>query len=566
MRKFLITAIVIVSLILAALLGVIWYQSTHIFVDGIAYAKYEQELDLREETVSEAHYLAVQANLPDCRILWNVPFQGGYQSSDTRQLTITTVNEEDIRILKAYFKDLEQINAEGCQDYAMLAVLTEQLPDCAVSYKVRLGDVSADPQAESLTLEPGSFGFETLMSNLVYLPRLQSLHFPMADLTLEQQTQLKEAYPQIAVTSTVMILGKEYDANTTTLDLSEMTSADVEEVTSKLAILPQLTQVQLMSAANGSRLSLEDVQALKSGVPDVAFQYSFDVCGVTISTADKEVILKDLKNVEAETAFPQKIRAILDIMTDCDRLVVQGKSAYDKVWKVISNEELAKIREEYQDQTKVVWQVYFGSNGSSMTDAQALRAVSGLTDDNSHDLVYCNEVIYMDIGHNEYLDSIDFVSGMTSLEAVIVSGAPIKSLEPFAACKNLKFLEMSNCHYVPDLEPLRQCTQLEMLNISYTKIEDISPLEDLKLTHLTTVRNPLVSQNEPGEQLQAFIDANPDCWTVYEGTQEFGTGWRTDKEGKLFGWYAKLEEVFRYSVYVAGGSIRNQQGWSLENK
>ena len=155
MRKVLIAAIVILFLILAGLLGFIWYESTHVFVDGQAYAKYEDVLDLREEQVSESHYLAVQAQLPDTRIIWNVPFQGGFQSSDALTLNISTLAEEDIRILKAYFPELKQINAGTCRDYSMLALLAQELPDCDVTYQVTLGAAAADPDAVELTLEPG---------------------------------------------------------------------------------------------------------------------------------------------------------------------------------------------------------------------------------------------------------------------------------------------------------------------------------------------------------------------------------------------------------------------------
>ena len=127
MRKVLITVIVILSLILAGLVGFIWYESTHVFVDGQAYAKYEEVLDLREEQVTESHYLAVKAQLPDTRIIWNVPFQNSSVSSDVQQLTISSLSEEDIRLLAAYFPDLRKIDASGCRDYAHLAQLDDGL-------------------------------------------------------------------------------------------------------------------------------------------------------------------------------------------------------------------------------------------------------------------------------------------------------------------------------------------------------------------------------------------------------------------------------------------------------
>lgn len=559
MRKVLITLIVILSLILAGLVGFMWYDATHFFVDGTPYAKYAKTLDLREDEISESHYLAVQAQLPQCEILWNVPFQSGAVSSDVQQLTLTELAEEDIRVLKTYFPQLKQIDAASCQDYAQLAQLVLVLPDCDVSYQVTLGAAAADPDAAELTLEPGSFAFDVMVENLKYLTELKTVHFPRAELTLEQQAALAEAYPELTVTSTVEILGKEYDDKTTILDLSAMKSADVEAVAPKLGLLPALSEVQLLNAAGTSSLTLKDVQKLNAAAPDVSFRYAFDFYGNAISTMDEEVILK---NVSVETDnFADELRSVLDVMENCDRFVLEARGQYDKLWKKISCEELAKIREEYRDKTKLVWRVYFGENGSSLTDAQVLRAVYGLTDDNSKDLIYCENVRYLDLGHNEFLDYMEFLSGMTDLEVAILSGAPLKSLDPIAACKNLKFLEIANCIYLPDFKALKECTQLEMLNISFTRVEDISPINDLNLTHLTTVKTPNVvregAEVKPSEALQAWIDAHPDCWTVYEGDQPYGVGWRYSADEKHLEWYAKMVTAFKYP------NPYNNIGWYL---
>lgn len=557
MRKVLISVIVVLALVLAALTGFIWYQAGHIFVDGAAYAKDADVLDLRGQSISEAHYLTVQQALPDCEVIWDVPFQGGKVSSDVQQLTITRVESEDIRMLKAYFPKLQTVDASGCTDYPMLALLARELKDCQVSYQVDLGGTSADPNLDAMVLEQGSYAFETLLENLQYLPRLRTLHFPTSDLSGQEQDLLKKAYPQLEVTSTVEILGKEYDSVTTKLDLSAMKSADVETVSSKLALLPQLQEVELMGSS-GSYLLLTDVQKLKNAAPEVSFHYSCDFYGVTVSTTDTEVTLKNLSiKAMPETGIAGEIRAMLDIMDNCQRIVVEGLSQYDKIWTRISSAELAEIREEYRDKTSVVWRVFFGENGSSLTDAEVIRAVYGVTDDNSKDLIYCENVRYLDLGHNEFLDYMDFLSGMTDLEVAILSGAPLRDLSPIAACKNLKFLEIANCQYIPNIDALKECTQLEMLNISFTTFEDLSPIMDLNLTHLTSVRNKFVSKGEPEEALQSFIDAHPDCWTVYEGEQPYGVGWRYDKDDKHLPWYAKMVTAFHYP------NAYNNIGWYL---
>ena len=557
MKKVLISVIAVLALVLAALAGFVWYQASHIFVDGAAYEKNADVLDLRGQDISEAHYLTVQQALPDTEVIWDVPFQGGKVSSDVQQLTINSVESEDIRMLKAYFPNLQMVDASGCTDYGMLALLARELPAQEVSYQVELGGTSADPNLEVVVLEQGSYTVETLLENLQYLPRLKTLHFPSAELNRQEKDLLQEAYPQLEVTSTVEILGKEYDGDTTRLDLSAMKSVDVEAVASRLALLPQLQEVELMGSS-GSYLLLTDVQKLKNAAPEVSFHYSCDFYGVTVSTTDTEVTLKNL-SVKAmpETGIANEIRAMLDIMDNCQRIVVEGLSQYDKIWTKINSTELSKIREEYRGKTKVVWRVYFGENGSSLTDAEVIRAVYGVTDDNSKDMIYCENVRYLDLGHNEFLDYMDFLSGMTDLEVAILSGAPLKDLSPIAACKNLKFLEIANCQYIPNIDALKECTQLEMLNISFTTFEDLSPIMDLNLTHLTSVRNKFVSKGEPEEALQSFIDAHPDCWTVYEGEQPYGVGWRYGEDEKHLPWYAKMVIAFHYP------NAYNNIGWYL---
>lgn len=556
MRKVLITLIVVLALLLAGLLGFIWFDSTHFFVEGEAYPNYAKELDLRGEEVSEAHFLSVRSQLPDCQILWDVPLQGGRQSSDAEALTLSTVSQEDIRVLAAYFPNLKRIDASSCRDYAMLALLTEQLPGCEVTYQVALGGTSAAPDAVELSLAPGAYDFALLTENLVHLPNLQKIHFSRSELTVEQQDVLAEKYPELTITGTVELMGKEYDTQTTSLDLSAMTSAEVEAAADKLGMLTALETVELMDASGASQLSMADVKLLKDAVPNATFHYVFDFYGVSISTTDEEVTIKGITVQDGK--LEENLRLALGLMENCERFVLDAKGQYDKIWKEISCETLAALRDEFRDNVKLVWRIYFGKNGSSLTDAQVLRAVYDLTDDNSKDLIYCENVRYLDLGHNEFLDYMDFLSGMKDLEVAILSGAPLKSLDPIAACKNLKFLEIANCIYLPDIEALKECTQLEMLNISFTRFTDLSPIEDLNLTHLTTVKNQFVSKNEPSEALQAFIDAHPDCWTVYEGDQPYGVGWRYNEDDEALEWYSKMIDAFKYP------NPYNNVGWYLD--
>ena len=557
MRKVLIVAIVVLSLILTAMVGYIWYDMTHFTVDGQSYAKYAKELDLTEEAISIDHYLAVKAQIPNCAIRWNVPFQDGRYANDSRQLQVNSLTAEDVEILVNFFPELKVVEAYECSDYAQLEKLVDRLPDVEVNYKVDLGGVTKLhwTTADTSLLDPAAYSFDALMENLKHMPLLKHIGFLNAELTVEEMAQLQEAYPDITMSFGVEILGKEYDAvNTTALDLSELSANQVEEVASRLGALTALEDVELMQSSGTTRLALADVKKLVDAAPQAKFHYVFDFYGITVATTDEEVTIKNIK-VEDDN-FEQNLRMALDVMSGCKRFVLDGRGQYDKMWKKTSNEALAQIREDYRDKLDFVWRVYFGDNGSSLTDAEVIRAVYGLNDDNSGAMRYLEKVRYMDIGHNEFLDYADFISGMVSLEAVIVSGAPIKSLEPFSACKNLKFLELTECRYITDLSPLKECTQLEMLNISQSEITDISALEELNLTHLNTINNDV-----PEEQIEAFIEKHPDCWTVTEGNH-YGIGWRYDTDGStLLPWYAKLDAEYHY---ISQRNIPNNIGWYLD--
>lgn len=543
LKKVLIAILLVLLLILGGMLGYIWYQSSHIFVEDAVYAKKTEMLDLRGQEISEDHYNAVVSQLPHCEVYWDVPFQGGKKSNDTTALTVSQLTEQDIAQLK-YFPQLQSVDAMKCQDYAQLEALKAQYPKLEVKYQVSLGEKSFDPSVTELTLEKGDYVLDTLMVNLAHLPQVTSILLPKTDLTFEQMDAISMEYSHIALEYTVEVLGQEYASDTTTLDLSAMTADQVEKVAASISMLTNLEEIQIMDASGKSNLGLEEVKALKAAAPMVKIPYTFDFFGVKISTTDEEVVIKNKKIGDANEA---QVRLALDVMDNCRRFVLDNCK--------LSNETMAKIREDYRDKTKVVWRVWFGKVGATLTDAEILRAVYDLQDDNCSALYYCEDVRFIDIGHSDFLDAIDFMAGMTKLEAAIISGAPIKSLEPLAQCTELKFLELANCIYFTDLTPLTNCTSLEMLNLSYAKIEDLSALDALPLTHFTYIRN----KTSPEEEAR-FVKQHPDCWTVFDnGDQPYGKGWRYDEDGLTFlPWYAKLVEVFHYP------NAYNNIGWYLD--
>ena len=553
MSKKVVTVLAVIALVLALVvagaLGFLWYRNTHVFVEGKAYSNRVDSLDLRQESISIEHYDQLKALLPDCEILWNVPFQNGTVSSDCGELTIDTISDGDIELMAAYFPNLKKVDASRCGDYAMLEKLQARLPELDVIYTVSLGGKSFAPDSTALSLAPEDFDLDTLTANLPYLPQVNGVEFLRTDLTLEQVEQLRTNFPGITFAFTVELLGQEYGEDTTELDLSAMTSEQVVEVSQKLPMLPALEKITLTDAGGNSQLPKEDVKTLQQAVPNAVIDYSFDFFGTRLSTAEEEV---HIKNVKIGDEGESEVRAALDLLPNCKRFVLENCQ--------ISNEVMAKLRDDYRDRTKVVWRVSFGK-GSSLTDAQILRAVYDLVDTNCANLTYLEDVRFMDIGHNEFLKESSFISGMKSLEYVIISGSMISDLKPFANCKNLKVLEAAFCEYIYSAEGLESCENLERLNISYTHITDLSPLDNLNLVNLCAMYEG--KSRVPVEEQERFKALKPDCKMTFVGSQPYGSAWRYDDNNDPLEWYATIRKVFRYDIFPA---TPNHVGWYLDGE
>lgn len=553
MSKKVVTVLAVIALVLALVVagavGFLWYRNTHVFVEGKAYSNRVDSLDLRQESISIEHYDQLKALLPDCEILWNVPFQNGTVSSDCGELTIDTISDGDIELMATYFPNLKKVDASRCGDYAMLEKLQARLPELDVIYTVSLGGKSFAPDSTELSLAPEDFDLDTLAANLPYLPQVNTLEFLRTDLTLEQVEQLRTDFPGITFAFTVELLGQEYGEDTTELDLSAMTSEQVVEVSQKLPMLPALEKITLTDAGGNSQLPKEDVKALQQAVPNAVIDYSFDFFGTVLSTAEEEV---HIKNVKIGDEGESEVRAALDLLPNCKRFVLENCQ--------ISNEVMAKLRDDYRDRTKVVWRVSFGK-GSSLTDAQILRAVYDLVDTNCANLTYLEDVRFMDIGHNEFLKESSFISGMKSLEYVIISGSMISDLKPFANCKNLKVLEAAFCEYIYSAEGLESCENLERLNISYTHITDLSPLDNLNLVNLCAMYEG--KSRVPVEEQERFKALKPDCKMTFVGSQPYGSAWRYDDNNDPLEWYTTIRKVFRYDIFPA---TPNHVGWYLDGE
>ncbi len=533
----LLAILVVCALAAGAGYGLAWYQSNHVTVGGHSYYIYEEALDLTERDMSIAEYDQLQAVLPECQITWMVPFQGGKFSNASTSLTVSSFTQQDMALVMAYFPNLKTLDASACKDYAVLRDFQAANQGCAVNYQIDLGGKKIGLEEVVMTLENGDYTLETLTENLQYLPQMVEVTLKKPDMTLQQIDELKAAYPEIVFHCTVELLGQEYDNETTELDLSAMTAEDLDTIAGKLAMLPKLQTVELMKADGTCSLTAADVKQLAALAPAVSFHFEFEFFGQTLSSDMEEVVFTKVKMGDtAET----ELRTALDLLPKCKRFVLDSCGFSDEV--------LAKLRDDYRDRTKIVWRINFAKSASCLTDVDIFISCGDL-EKNYKSVQYCEDVVYMDIGHCEELRTIEFVASMPKLKGLIVSGSSISDLTPLANCKELEFLELVFCGYVEDLSPLKNLTNLRMLNIGNTKVEDLSPLDNINLSHLGARRNSVGKSRVPVEEQERFQALHPACWSTWEGEQPYGTGWRYEEDNLAFNpYYHMLRMAFRYDL------------------
>ena len=196
---------------------------------------------------------------------------------------------------------------------------------------------------------------------------------------------------------------------------------------------------------------------------------------------------------------------------------------------------MEKIRDSLPN-TDVIWRINFGSGYTARTDVtRILASMPGqggeLAHNNVKNLKYCTKVKYLDLGHNNYLDTIEFCRYMPDLEVLIVGMTFVEDFSPLAYCPKLEYFEAMNTR-LHDLTPFANLHNLKHMNICYNfAITDITPLYGLDMERLWIGQHDPV----PPEQIEKYRELHPNCVvndTTPDPTEEY---WRFAEHGDLMG-------------------------------
>ena len=510
-RKF-VSLMACLILAFVAGLGAVFFYNTHIFLDGRVYPRNSTHLDLRGTGISADHYAQLTGILPECEIQWDIPFQGSFYTEDTQTLTVQSLTDEDIALLK-YFPKLKTLNAMDCGDYAQLAAAKETYPKLDVLYCIQINDESYPRDTRELTISHISLEEIPLLQ---YLPVLDTVHAEdCTDLSVLQT--LREAYPQLCVTWQVPISEDSFPSDTEELTVTE---GDLSEIITQLSYLPQLRKVTLIEPVGSPELLL----SLPAAFPQIDFFWQKDVFGVPLTSEDTDL---DLSGIPIDSL--DSLELALAGFPNLETVNLSGCG--------IDNETLAAFREKMRGDYKVVWSVEVGYLTVRTDDTWFMpgKFKLGVTDEQAYNLRYCEDMICIDVGHKP-VSNCEWAAFMPNLKYLILADTNVSDLTPLAGLEHLIYLEIFLTK-VTDYSPLVTCTALEDLNLSYT-YGDPAPIQKMTwLKRLWWADSPVT--------VEEFREYLPDAEMMFLHNSSTGNGWRQGQN------YYDMREIL--GMYIMWG-------------
>ena len=514
MKGFIIFLVAILILLAVAVAAAAWVAVRYHIVSGKLYPKDAAMLDLREEEITPRQFDKISEKLPDCEILWNIPFQGGILACDAEDVTVETLSEKDVQLL-TYTRNLKTVHAEGCTDYDNLARLRQDRPELTVSYSVALSGGSFSWDVEMLILSSVT---EEDIHLLKHLPNLKTVALSCGSYDPGTVEALRGTVHNAGLEFGVIIGGDIHLDTEESLQISELADEDLE-------LLQYLSGMKTLVLQN-PKADPQKVFSLQKQLTGVAVSWEVTLGDLKFDTTTTEVDLsmveiKDLPEVEKKMAYLPELKTVIFGLCGVDE-PNWGNSRCKLTASPIKNEDMAAYRDRVRGNYKVVWTVRLGPSIALRTDKDNFMpnhfGVGQLPDSYAYNLRYCEEMVCLDVGHMTLTD-ISFVEYMPNLKYLILAWTEVKYIEPIRSCKNLVFLELDNST-IRDISPLVDCTALEDLNLGRTYC-DVAPI-----LGMTWLKNVYMIRRGGGGLVGQAIPTARVVTTTDETAATVGYGWR----------------------------------------
>lgn len=300
MRKIIIPVLVVL-VIAGAAAGILAYNNSQVRMDGASYSKDVEkldlsgsslpdleifaeftglkELDLRGTGLDPQGYEYLKSILPDCNILWELPFQNKFYPLDTDSLRITALTAEDV-VLLDYLTELTYVDATNCRNYPQILALQERRPECTVEYAVELK--SGVYPADAAEVDGSGMTVPELQTMLPLLTALETVDLSGSSLTGAETAQIAAAFPDVLFLRELELCGMTFSTDVTEIDISGIPVEDPGEIEALLPCFSRLEKVIMCDCG----LSNEEMDALNKRHEDVRFVWRVDFEVISARTDD----------------------------------------------------------------------------------------------------------------------------------------------------------------------------------------------------------------------------------------------------------------------------------------
>lgn len=465
-----------------------------------------RQIDLLEADISIEHYDELSSLLPDCEILWLVPFQEERLSLDTTKLTLTHFTDADITALQ-HLPKLKNVTVIDFGNTEQMAQLHSALPHCRILQQYTIGNTLLDEN----TLFYSSSNIKDITLALSLFPKISLIDATGCPF-YGALAALREEYPKCRFLYEVPIGGILWGERSTEI-VVESTSAYELSVT--LPALPRVKSVQITQPIPDPDAMLQ----LRQDYPHIQFTYSFDLFGKMVTPETEAINLSGIKlgsAAEFEKYIPHFNNLKKVEMRRCG----------------ISNEEMDTLKQRYPD-IFFIWEVQIGHAWirTDVTYFMPYKHRLVLYDNHVDNLKYLTELICLDMGHMK-VTRTDYLAYMPKLQYLLMCSTPITDISYCANMKDLKYVELFLTK-VTDFSPLLECKNLVDLNVCYTNPADPLVFGQMKQLKNLWFRN-MMDWNVRNQLRQAL----PNTTMVFEPGSSTGGGWR-----KLPNYYAQRDII-----------------------
>ncbi len=425
------------------------FLDRNIWAGSRFYPRSAAVLDLREEKLSLSDYRKLQNQLPDCEILWSVPFQGSVYSDETEYLRIDTLTQEDCSVL-AYFPKLSHLDATNCEDFPQLLAFQASRPDCKVTYQVTIGEQSYSNDTAVLRLENAAA--RELEEKLPWLPLVREVWFTGQLPSGQALDRLQETFPEVSFLLEIPLGDTVLKSNAETLDLSDR-DLDKEALMELLDCFPNIKYVDI----RGCRLTDREMMELADCYSQCFFLWDMTFGEKTLTTDAREL---DLSGQVLEGT--QELEELLPYFPNLEKVVMCHCGLDDETMDAL-DKRYANIRFVW---SVLIKDVYVRTDATWFYPFKYYRNMV-VDDEDLYPLRYCVDMEAIDIGHMTTVTNCEWVRFMPNLKYLIIVETAITDISPLAQLKNLVFLEIFTTN-ITDYTPLLECTSLEDLNLGKT--------------------------------------------------------------------------------------------------